>query len=363
MKITTTAGAIAAPLTIISGVIARKSPLPILSNALLQTRDGKLELKGSDLEIEITARTGIEADANITLDAKKLLSIIKTLPADAPIAFSEKESRITLKGGKSRFTLQSLPAADYPTITESADFGEAITLSQGKLKALLSQVSFAMAVQDIRYYLNGLLIETEGKEVRLVATDGHRLAFTSDTVDSELGAQSHILPAKIVTELERLLSDTDEPVSIRFASNQIRVDMGQIEIVSKLIEGKFPDYRRVIPKNDDVAVIHRQSWLGAIQRASMLAPEKTRSAVFHFSPGQLSIQAENAQNESSSDVLDIEYSGPEIRAGFNVIYLQDVLNNTDAESVEFHLKDANSSGAVKIPSAPNFVYVVMPMRI
>jgi DNA polymerase-3 subunit beta len=274
-----------------------------------------------------------------------------------------------LKGGKSRFTLQTLPAEDFPLVQEAANFGPAFSVPQKVLKDLMGQVSFAMAVQDIRYYLNGILFVAEGNTLSLVATDGHRLAFASAELDVDVGEkQEVILPRKTVLELQRLLSDVggeNSPrIEMQFANNQAKFTFAGMEFVTKLVEGKFPDYNRVIPRNHHNSItLGRAPLLASLQRTAIMTSDKFKGVRLTIEPGTLRVASNNADQEEAVDELDIDYGGDLIDIGFNVTYLLDVLSNMSQDMVKIDLADSNSSALVTIPGNDNFKYVVMPMRI
>ena len=351
----------------VSGIVERRHTLPILANVLIRKTGNALQLTTSDLEIQIrtTAELGGDVgDFTTTVGARKLIDILKTMPADQTVSLESSQSKLILKGGKSRFTLQSLPAEDFPLVQESPAFGPAFSVPQKVLKGLLGQVSFAMAVQDIRYYLNGILFVAEGNTLSLVATDGHRLAFASAQLDVEVPKQEVILPRKTVLELQRLLSDADGAIEMQFANNQAKFTFGGMEFVTKLVEGKFPDYNRVIPKNHHNSVIlGRAPLLASLQRTAIMTSDKFKGVRLNLEPGTLRVASNNAEQEEAVDELDIDYGGDSIEIGFNVTYLLDALANMGQEMVKIDLADGNSSALVTIPENDSFKYVVMPMRI
>ena len=286
------------------------------------------------------------------------------MPADQIVTLTANQNKLTLQGGKSRFTLQTLPADDFPLVQEAADFGPMFSVPQNVLKALINQVHFAMAVHDIRYYLNGILFVAEGSSLTLVATDGHRLALAQATLEQEIPKQEVILPRKTVLELQRLLKDEDSPIEMRFAGNQAKFGFSGMEFVTKLVEGKFPDYNRVIPKNHkNHVMLGRAPLLASLQRAAILTSEKFKGVRVNIEPGSLRIASSNAEQEEAKEELEIDYAGDEIEIGFNVTYLMDVLSNTQVEMVKLELQDTNSSALFTVPEMPGFKYVVMPMRI
>ena len=298
------------------------------------------------------------------MGARKLIDILRTMPADQTVSLESNASKVILKGGKSKFTLQTLPAEDFPLVQEAATFGPMFSVPQKTLKDLLSQVAFAMAVHDIRYYLNGILFVAEGKQLSLVATDGHRLAFASATLDIEVPRQEVILPRKTVLELQRLLSDAEGAIDMQFANNQAKFSFGGMEFVTKLVEGKFPDYNRVIPKNHRNSItLGRAALLATLQRTAILTSDKFKGVRLSVEPGCLRVASNNAEQEEAVDELDIDYGGDTIEIGFNVTYLIDALSNMGQDMVKLELSDGNSSALFTIPDNATFKYVVMPMRI
>ena len=289
---------------------------------------------------------------------------MRTMPPEQIVSIESSASKLILKGGKSRFTLQTLAAEDFPLVQEAANFGPMFSVPQKTLKSLLGQVSFAMAVHDIRYYLNGILFVAEGTQLSLVATDGHRLAFASATLDVEVPRQEVILPRKTVIELQRLLSDAEGAIEMQFANNQAKFSFDGMEFVTKLVEGKFPDYNRVIPKNHrNIITLGRAALLATLQRAAILTSDKFKGVRLSVEPGSLRVASNNAEQEEAVDELDIDYGGPSIEIGFNVTYLLDALGNMSQDMVRLELSDGSSSALFTIPDNAAFKYVVMPMRI
>ncbi|TAL64307.1 MAG: DNA polymerase III subunit beta [Burkholderiaceae bacterium] len=351
----------------VAGIVERRHTLPILANVLIRKTGKALQLTTSDLEIQIRTTAELDGDNGnftTTVGARKLIDILRTMPADQTVSLESSQNKLILKGGKSKFTLQTLAAEDFPLVQEAANFGPTFSVPQRTLKDLLGQVSFAMAVHDIRYYLNGILFVAEGKQLSLVATDGHRLAFASATLDVEVPKQEVILPRKTVIELQRLLSDTEGAIEMQFASNQARFGFDGMEFVSKLVEGKFPDYNRVIPRNHKNHItLGRLALLAALQRTAILTSEKFKGVRLNIEPGTLRVASNNAEQEEAVDELDIDYGGDSIEIGFNVTYLIDALTNMQQEMVKVELSDSNSSALLTIPENATFKYVVMPMRI
>ncbi len=352
----------------VSGIVERKHTLPVLANVLVRKKGPQLELTGSDLEIQIRTTVelgGDEEDFDTTVGARKVIDILRTLQSDQMVTLSEAGSRLTLQASKSRFTLQSLPSADFPLIKESEDHGPTFEVPQKTLKHLLDRVHFAMAVHDIRFYLNGILFIAEGSHLTLVATDGHRLALARATLDAEVPERREvILPRKTVLELQRLLKPEDTPIAMRFAPNQAVFGFSGIEFVTKLVEGKFPDFNRVIPKSHPHRMtVGRETLLASLQRAAILTSEKFKGVRVNIEPGTLRIGASNAEQEEAKEELEVDYDGPVIDVGFNVGYLIDVMANLACEMVRVDLLDGNASALITVPDDEGFKYVVMPMRI
>ncbi|HEY9094566.1 MAG TPA: DNA polymerase III subunit beta [Hydrogenophaga sp.] len=356
-----------AALQSVAGIVERRHTLPILANVMLNKTGPSVQLTTSDLEIQIRTTSELDGDNGnfaTTLGARKLIDILRTMPSDQTVSLENTGGKLILKGGKSRFTLQSMPAEDFPLVQESPSFGPVFAVPQKTLKSLLSQVSFAMAVHDIRYYLNGILFVAEGKNLSLVATDGHRLAFASAELDVEVPKQEVILPRKTVMELQRLLSDKEGAIEMQFATNQAKFSFDGMEFVTKLVEGKFPDYNRVIPKNHkNIVTLGRAPLLASLQRTAIMTSEKFKGVRLNVEPGTLRVASSNAEQEEAVDELDIDYGGDAIEIGFNVTYLIDALQNMSQEMVRIELSDGNSSALVTNPDDNAFKYVVMPMRI
>ena len=351
----------------VSGIVERRHTLPILANVLIRKTGSSLQFTTSDLEIQIRTTAELDGDSGnftTTVGARKLIDILRTMPADQTVVLESSLNKVILKGGKSKFTLQTMPAEDFPLVQESPGFGPVFSVPQKTLKDLLGQVSFAMAVHDIRYYLHGILFVAEGKQLSLVATDGHRLAFASAMLDVEVPRQEVILPRKTVIEMQRLLSDAEGVIEMQFADNQAKFGFGGMEFVTKLVEGKFPDYNRVIPKNHKNRItLGRLPLLATLQRTAILTSDKFKGVRLNIEPGTLRVASSNAEQEEAVDELDIDYAGDNIEIGFNVTYLIDALSNMDQEMIKLELSDGNSSALFTIPENATFKYVVMPMRI
>jgi DNA polymerase III subunit beta len=356
-----------APLSAVSGIIERRHTLPILSNVLVERVDGVLSFLATDIEIQITSRSSLAAGADakpLTVGARKLVDILRALPDGAEVTLQQQDKRLQVKAGKSRFTLQTLPAEDFPRLARPAGDVTRFALSQKALRRLLGLVQYAMAQQDIRYYLNGLLVLVEDQQLRLVATDGHRLAYAAMPLASSLPRQEVIVPRKTILELSKLLADTDEEVRIELSAGQAAFGFGAVELVSKLVDGKFPDYTRVIPtQHKNRLSLDRELLRQSLQRAAILSNEKFRGVRWVLTDGSLKVVSSNAEQEEAQEELEVEYRGDALDIGFNVNYLLDVLNNVSAAQVECQFGDAASSALLQFPAEPDFKYVVMPMRI
>lgn len=365
--------ALLAPLQAVSGIVEKRHTLPILSNVLLEKRGEVLTMLATDIEMQITTSLSDasgEGDAAVTVAARKLQEILRSLPESSEVSLILEDRRMQVRAGRSRFNLQTLPADDFPCMALSDGEIKRFVVSQKQFRHLLAQTQYSMALQDVRYYLNGLLLLLDGSELRAVATDGHRLAYasiglTDTTLSDEIGLrQELILPRKTVIELNRLLADSDEPLSIEILPTQIRFQFGQINLVSKLIDGRFPDYQRVIPATlRNVVAVNRSTLLQSMIRAAILTNEKFRGVRLILTEGSLKIMAANAEQEEAQEEIEVDYQGEALDVGFNVSYLLDVLNNTSDETIEWGFNDANTSALLTIPGNERFKYVVMPMRI
>ncbi|MBD2836941.1 DNA polymerase III subunit beta [Pseudomonas sp. JM0905a] len=355
------------PLQLVAGVVERRQTLPVLSNVLLVVEGQQLSLTGTDLEVELVGRVALEEPAEpgeITVPARKLMDICKSLPGDALIDIRVDEQKLLIKAGRSRFTLSTLPANDFPTVEEgpgSLNF----SLVQSKLRRLIERTSFAMAQQDVRYYLNGMLLEVNAGILRAVATDGHRLAMCAMQAGIE-GVDRHqvIVPRKGILELARLLTEQDGEVRIVLGQHHIRATTGEFTFTSKLVDGKFPDYERVLPRGGDKLVVgDRQALREAFSRTAILSNEKYRGIRLTLASGLLKIQANNPEQEEAEEEVAVEYGGSNLEIGFNVSYLLDVLGVMSTEQVRLILSDANSSALVQEADNDDSSYVVMPMRL
>ena len=355
------------PLQSVCGIVEKRHTLPILSNVLIEKDGENLTLLATDIEIQIrTATAGVGSEKTaLTVAARKLQDILRSLPETAEVSLSLDDKRLQLKAGKSRFNLQTLPAEDFPRMASADGQATRISMTQKQFKRLLALVQYSMAQQDIRYYLNGLLVVVSAGEMRVVATDGHRLAFAAETLTAtDLPRTDVILPRKTVLELSRQLADNDEPLDIVLMPTQVQFRFGNIELVSKLIDGKFPDYERVIPQHHTkVLTLSREGLLHSLLRAAILTNEKFRGVRLVLADGSLKIISTNAEQEEAQEEIEVAYQGESLDVGFNVTYLLDVLNNISTETIECRLADASSSALFTLPENDSFKYVVMPMRI
>ena len=355
------------PLQAVTGIVEKRHTLPILSNVLLDRKGEQLRLIATDLEIQISTRCEAgkgAGDQSLTVSARKLQDILRSLPDNTEVSLDAQNNRLQVKAGKSRFNLQTLPAADFPLLGDPGSPHARVQLTQKALKDLLHLVQFAMAQQDIRYYLNGMLLVLEGAEVRVVATDGHRLSFASGEISKQPEKREVILPRKSVLELGRLLADTEELVEIELFANQVKFRFADIELTTKVIDGKFPDYTRVVPTTyQKHIVLDRTLLLHSLQRAAILSNEKFRGVRWMLAGNSLRISCTNNEQEEAQEELEIDYSGDALDVGFNITYLLDVLNNVSTERIDCAFGDASSSMLVTLPDRSDFRYVVMPMRI
>jgi DNA polymerase-3 subunit beta len=351
----------------IIGIVEKRQTQPILSNLLIEFHENTLSILASDQEIQIRAEHTLEkpfTDFAITVAAKKLFDILRAMPEQSDITLESQDHQLQLRAKKTRFQLQTLPAIDFPVIETPQESPIVVHLKQGELKKLITQVQYGMAQQDIRYYLNGMFFVLADTKISAVSTDGHRLCWARlDTGESQ-SAQELIVPRKTIVELVKLLADNDAEVEISIYTNQIKFVLNQIQIISKLINGKFPDYQRVIPVNHpNIMLVNRLVLLQAIQRVAILSNEKFRGARFVLVQNELKIICNNNEQEEAQEELEVDYHGAPLDIGFNVTYILDALNQIESETVQCHFGDANSSMLMTIPLNEDYKYVIMPMRI
>jgi DNA polymerase III subunit beta len=367
MKFTISRDAMLKPLNLVAGVVERRQTLPILANVLLVLEGDRLALTGTDLEVELVGRVKLANpgdNGEVTVPARKLVDICKSLPEGSDIEFSVKDSKVTVKCGRSRFILSTLPAREFPNVEDSMGTHQ-FTIKQGQLKRLIDRTGFAMAQQDVRYYLNGMLWELKGKQLRVVATDGHRLAMCTlpEKIDASDDTQV-ILPRKGVLELARLLMEEAADIAIVIGSNHIRATTDEFTFTSKLVDGKFPDYQRVLPRSPDKIVLgSRLELRQAFTRTAILSNEKYRGVRLKLTNDSLDIVANNPEQEEAEEAVPVEYLGDSLEVGFNVSYLLDVLGVLSGERIKLSLSDPNSSALLEESDSGDSLYVVMPMRL
>ena len=365
MKFSAEREQILSTLQAVIGVVERRQTMPILANVLLVAKDQQLTLTATDLEVELNANSAatVQETGEITVPGRKLLDIVKALPDKATVTFSLEGERAVVRSGKSRFTLATLSASDFPVI-ENIEVKQKFSLQQVDMKTLLDKTHFSMAQQDVRYYLNGLLFELADQQLRLVATDGHRLALAEAKLNDSVGANLQvILPRKGVLELQRVLGNQGQ-VDISISANHMRVSVDGVRFTSKLIDGRFPDYGRVIPSEPNRIVgADRVGLRTALQRAAILSNEKYRGIRLTLKPGLLVLQAHNPEQEEAEEEVEVSHTGEAMEIGFNVNYLMEALAAVDGEQVELGFTDGNSSCLIKAPGAVSSRYVVMPMRL
>ena len=355
-------------LQLATGVVERRQTLPVLANLLVKANETGVALIGTDLEVEMVAHTDVEVEqpGEVTIPARKLADIWRALPDGADVAVSVEADRATVRSGRSRFALATLPATDFPKI-EGGAADVVVSVAQTDLRALLDEVGFAMAQQDVRYFLNGMLFEVAEDHLRTVATDGHRLAMCTKqcTLESPIAARRQaIVPRKAVLELSRLLDEEDDTIRIQLGSNHLRVTKGAYTLTTKLVDGQFPDYDKVVPKDASRTLIgDRDTLRQGFQRASILSNEKYRGVRLTIAAEQLTIQANNPEQEEAEETVPVEFNGSDLEIGFNVSYLLDVLGVMDSEQVKLSLSDANSSALLEAGNSDDALYVVMPMRL
>ncbi|WP_426415522.1 DNA polymerase III subunit beta [Aestuariirhabdus sp. LZHN29] len=367
MKLTISRESLIKPLQLVAGVVERRQTLPVLSNVLLVVEGDQLSLTGTDLEVELVGRVQLEhpcEEGEITVPARKLMDICKALPDTALIELTLDDQKLVVKSGRSRFSLSTLPATEFPSVEESADSLK-FSIEQQKLRRLIDRTGFAMAQQDVRYYLNGLLLEIDNGSLRAVATDGHRLALCTVEADSSVQDKHQVIvPRKGIMELARLLTDGAQAVTLSLGVNHIRANTGAFTFTSKLVDGKFPDYDRVLPKGGDKIVVgDRQMLRQAFSRTAILSNEKYRGIRLVLVDGSLTLTANNPEQEEAQEEVSVNYQGDSLEIGFNVSYVLDVLSVLTGDNVKFTMADPNSSALLEEEENSDSLYVVMPMRL
>lgn len=366
MRFTLQREAFLKPLAQVVNVVERRQTLPVLANFLVQVQNGQLSLTGTDLEVEMVSRIAVEdaQDGETTIPARKLFEIIRALPDGSRITVSQTGDKITVQAGRSRFTLATLPSNDFPSVDE-VEATERVAIGEATLKELIERTAFAMAQQDVRYYLNGLLFDLRGDALRTVATDGHRLALCETDLARPSGSKRQIIvPRKGVTELQRLLESGDREIELEVGRSHVRVKRDDVTFTSKLIDGRFPDYEAVIPIGADREVkVDREALRASLQRAAILSNEKYRGIRVEVSPGNLKISAHNPEQEEAQEEIEADTTVSDLAIGFNVNYLLDALSALRDEEVIIQLRDSNSSALVRESSSEKSRHVVMPLRL
>lgn len=366
MKLNLSREALLIPLQKVIGAVERKQTMPALSNVLIKANDNVVSITATDLEIELVATYNVDVaqNGNITLPARKLFDICKNLPDGAELRLAVDDNKATLASGRSRFKLSTLPASDFPALDDISVISS-FTVPQSLLKTLIEKTGFAMAQQDVRYYLNGLMLELSGSRIRSVATDGHRLALSETEAGIDVPeSRQVIIPRKGVLELQRMLDSNDDDAQISLSNNHIRVDLGDLVFTSKLIDGRFPDYQRVMPVGGDkIITADKEDFRLALTRTAILSNEKYKGVRLSANNSVLSIQTNNPEQEEAEEELEVQYGGEQIEIGFNVNYMLDVLNVLNLDTVTMELKDSNSSSLVQESGSISTKYVIMPMRL
>jgi len=366
MRFTLQREAFLKPLAQVVNVVERRQTLPVLANFLVKVQNGQLSLTGTDLEVEMVSRIAVEdaQDGETTIPARKLFEIIRALPDGSRITVSQTGDKITVQAGRSRFTLATLPSNDFPSVDE-VEATERVAIGEATLKELIERTAFAMAQQDVRYYLNGLLFDLRGDALRTVATDGHRLALCETDLAKPSGSKRQIIvPRKGVTELQRLLESGDREIELEVGRSHVRVKRDDVTFTSKLIDGRFPDYEAVIPIGADREVkVDREALRASLQRAAILSNEKYRGIRVEVSPGNLKISAHNPEQEEAQEEIEADTTVSDLAIGFNVNYLLDALSALRDEEVIIQLRDSNSSALVRESSSEKSRHVVMPLRL
>jgi DNA polymerase III subunit beta len=354
------------PLQAVIGVVERRQTMPVLANVLLVAGETTgLAVTATDLEVELVASVDvpIEKGGEVTVPGRKLLDICRALPDGAMVNVSLSGDKLTVRCGKSRFTLSTLPASEFPTVDDIKS-QQQVTVPQGQLRRLIEKTQFSMANQDVRYYLNGMLLEVAGPTLRSVATDGHRLAMCEMTIDGlDSTPQQVIVPRKGVLELQRLVGEHGD-CTVEIGTNHLRVALAGIRLTSKLIDGRFPDYERVIPKVSEAPMLaDRVELADGLNRIRILANEKYKGVRVELKPGSVTVQAHNPEQEEAEEEIEVQYDGPVMEIGFNVEYLIAALRALDADQVRLEFRDAASSCLIRDVERQDCKYVVMPMRL
>ncbi|MEF1311172.1 DNA polymerase III subunit beta [Vibrio mytili] len=366
MKFTIERSHLIKPLQQVSGALGGRPTLPILGNLLLKVEENVLSMTATDLEVELVSKVTLEGDVeagSITVPSRKFLDICRGLPDDAIITFVLEGDRVQVRSGRSRFSLATLPANDFPNIEDWQSDVE-VSLSQADLRALIEKTQFSMANQDVRYYLNGMLFEIDGTTLRSVATDGHRMAVSQMSLDADFAQKQIIVPRKGVQELVKLMDAPEQPVILQIGSSNVRAEVNNFTFTSKLVDGRFPDYRRVLPQSTNKTLVAGCDELRqAFSRAAILSNEKFRGVRVNLAGTEMRITANNPEQEEAEEMLDVTFEGDAIEIGFNVSYVLDVLNTLRCENVRVSMSDANASALIENADDDSAMYVVMPIRL
>jgi DNA polymerase-3 subunit beta len=365
MKLTAEREKLLAPLQAVIGVVERRQTMPVLANVLLGVAQGKLSIAATDLEVELVAATEVtvQQPGDITVPGRKFLDILRALPEKSSVSMSTEGEKVVIRAARSRFTLSTLPAAEFPVI-DDINAQQTVQIPRKDLARLLEKTHFSMAQQDVRYYLNGMLLEIDGAMLRAVATDGHRLALCEAALETKAKtSQQVIVPRKGVLELQRVLTD-EGTAAVAIGTNHVRAQIGDVRFTSKLIDGRFPEYSRVIPAAPGAAIrADRDILRQALQRTAILSNEKYRGIRINVRNNAITVQAHNPEQEEAEEEIEVAYSGDELEVGFNVNYLLDALSAIEGQEVELGLTDSNSSCLIRSPGNSSARYVVMPMRL
>lgn len=358
--------AILMPLQQIVSVIEKRQTMPILSNVLVVVEGNQLTLTGTDLEIQIVVHLEMTASAggSITVPARKFLDICRLLPTGAEIKFEQQGDKVKILSSRSRFVLSCLPSENYPEFSESG-FEHELTMNAGRLKKGLDKTIFCMANQDVRYYLNGLLLHISNSKLKLVASDGHRLSIYEDQLEEATGFETRIiLPRKGVLELSRLLDDPDAELKVEFSANNIRITIKNLVFSAKLVDSKYPDFSKVFQQDFlNPLNLQRQLFKDALTRVAVLSNEKFKGITLDINPSNLTISAHNPEHDEAEEVLAIDFPGDPLTISFNAQYLMEAVSNLDSELAVLTIAGNASSCFIDEPNNPFYKFIVMPMRL
>ena len=354
------------PLQQIVSVIEKRQTMPILANVLFKLDKNQLTLTGTDLEVQIVTHVALDNDeqGSITIPARKLLDICRLLPSAVDIKFELIGNKLKIQSGRSRFSVSTLSADEYPNFEMSAMDCQ-FSMQAGQLKKALDKTTFCMANQDIRYYLNGIMLSIFNQQLKLVGSDGHRLAIYEDKIEQETGIESRIIiPRKGVLELARLLDDDELDVQVEFSRNNIRVVIDTLIFSAKLVDSKYPDFSKVFEQSFNSPIhVQKQILKDALTRVSILSNEKFRGVEFVIKGNNLQISTNNPEHEEADEEIVIEYQGEPLSIAFNAQYVLDAVSNLDSELAVLTIAENASSCFIEEPSEQNYKFIVMPMRL